>query len=213
MPSVTLADISSRILSRVDDNSLLYAQPEITSVVNESIRVINLLTGYLQITIQFTSRPNQAWYDVPAGILLPLRVQFENIFLDRRSLIDLGQAAPNWLTENTANTGVSVAHWTTAGLDKFAIHPADSIGGNDLQITGVQEPVPLVSLSDVIQFPNEFVEAVTDMSIVALVLKEGGKIFADAQQIYQKAISKVKKFRRYEMGRMPAWPVESAQVK
>jgi hypothetical protein len=159
------------------------------------------------------TRPGQLWYDVPYPIFIPLRLQFETQFLEKFALSNLGSVSPNWMTETTANTGVQVSHWATAGLNKFAIHPVDAIGGNIIQITGVQEPQLLVNPTDVIQFPNEFSELIEDMAVVTLVLKEGGKIFSDASILYQKYLSKLKQWKRWQSAVMPAYWVEMEQAK
>lgn len=213
MPSVTLSDMSARVLTRLDNNSLLYTQAEITSAVNESVRVVNGIIGYLQGTISVPgfSRPNQVWYDVPLGILFPLRVQFERSYLEQSSVDNLGLTAPNWLTETTANTGSPVVHWAPCGLGMFAIHPADSIGGNDLQVTGIIEPTQLVSGTDVIQLPNEYSESIEEMTVVVLAFKEGSKIFQDALPLYQKFQNKMGKMQRFQVFRQPQQRAEMVQ--
>ena len=215
MPTVTLSQLQSRVYSRLDNNALLYTASEVTAAINEQIRVINLITGYIQtsVLVPGSSRPNQQWYNVPAGILVPLRVQFEQTVLEKYSLTNMGMIAPNWLTENTANTGAPVSHWTSVGLQKFAIHPADSVGGNDILVTGIAEPVLLVSGSDTISFPNEYAEALEDMAVVTLVMKESGTIFTQASVMYQKFISKMKQFQRFENLRWPAYWIETVQNK
>lgn len=213
MPTVTLADLTSRIYSRLDNNTALYTQPEITSAINEVVRVSNVVVGYIQTSVTYETRPNQVWYDVPASILIPLRMQFEQTFLEKFTLSNLGQSAPDWLTETTASTGIPVAHWTTAGMRLFAIHPADSVGGNELYITGVAEPVQLVNPTDRISIPDEFSEMLENMAVVTLVLKEGGKIFADGSIMYQKYMSRLKAFKRFENMRFPIYFVEEAQAK
>lgn len=211
MPTVTLSNLQSRVYSRIDDNMLLYESAAVTSAINEAIRVTNLFVGYIQTSGSVTSRPNQVWYPMPFGILIPIRLQFENAFIERFSLNNMGQAAPQWLKETTRNTGVPVSHWVAGGLDKFAIHPADSVGGNNITVTGIAEPSLLVNLSDTISFPDEYSEAIEDMAFMALILKEGGKILSDGIVVYQAAISKLKQFSRWQDARQPVKQVQMVQ--
>jgi hypothetical protein len=210
VPSVTLEQMMSRVYSRLDGNTVLYLSQEVINAINEQIRVVNCYTGYLQTVVELPSftRPNQVWYRVPSGVLFPLRLQWEQTFLDRVSLDMLGQSHPNWSMENTANTGMQVSRWALAGLGIFALHPADSVGGNDIRITAIQEPVLLESGTDVIPFPNEYSEIIEDLTVVALVLKESGQTFQQTLVLYKKAMSKLKEMSRWMVWRQPALRTE-----
>lgn len=213
MPSTTLSALTTRVYNRLDNNTQLYNQTEITLAINESIRCINLATGYIQTTQALVSRAGQVWYDVPLGILIPLRLQFEGTFLERTSVVNLGSTTPQWPQESTGSTGTSVSHWLTNGLLKFAIHPADSVGGNMIQVTGVAEPVQLTLPTDIANIPDEYTEMIEDMSVVTLALKESGKIFSDASSMYQGYLSKLKKMTMWQHARWPAYYVEELQEK
>lgn len=204
MPSVTLSNLQSRVYSRIDNNTLLYEAADVTAAINEAIRITNAFIGYIQVSVEITTRKNQTWYPVPAPILIPFRLTFEGMFLESRSLNNMGQLAGDWPRETTGNTGIQVSRWVTNGLDKFAINPADSLGGNTLLLTGVAEPTLLVSGTDTIQIPDEYSEALEDMAFIALVLKEGGKIMADGIKVYQTAIQKLQQFSRFQQMRQPA---------
>src|SRR6185295_14476337 len=131
MPNVTLADMQDRVYNRLDRNSQLYPVDQVTYYINEALRVLNLFTGFLQtsVPVPTLSVANRVWYDTPSPILIPLKVQFEGTYLHKYSLTKLGQLHPRWTAENTYNTGCGVTRWTPAGLTKFGIHPADSLGG------------------------------------------------------------------------------------
>jgi len=211
MPNVTLSNLWSRVWSRLDNNTQLYETAALTYAINESIRITNIFIGYIQTTGTLITRPNQVWYPMPDGVLIPMKLQFEGSFIERVSLNYLGETFPNWRADTTANTGYAVSHWMTSGLDKFVIHPADSIGGNLISITGVAEPTVLVNASDTISFPEEYSEVIEDLAFTALIMKEGGKIMADGMAVYKQAISKLKEFSRWQAMRQPVQSVQMVQ--
>lgn len=216
MPSFTLADLSNRVLDRLDQNVALYTQPEVNSAINEAIRVLNLACGFLQVTVLIagSSVANRFWYDVPFGpgnIVIPLRVQYEQTYLRKYNLNEIGRAYPQWLTETTATTGQPVQHFIPFGIRKFAIHPADAVGGGDLSVTGVQEPIPLVNPTDVVQWPNEVTPAFDALAAHTLMLKEGGAIFSAATADYQQYIRIMKKLTIWKGMVWPSWFVPEGQ--
>src|SRR5579864_9307972 len=111
MPTLTLQDLSNRIYARLDNNSQLYTQTEVTNAANESIRVLNLLTGFLSSTVQVTTVANRHFYDVPSPILLVTRVQFENSYLQPYGSNELGRAYPSWTIDTTLSTAMPVTNW------------------------------------------------------------------------------------------------------
>ena len=211
MPSVTLTNLQDRIYSRLDNNTTLYTSAEVTSAINEQLRIVNLATGYIQTTGSVATVSNQVWYTVPAGIIVPMRMKWNNVFIERCSLNNLGEYSVRWLTETTANKGIGVSKWALAGLQMFAIYPADSVAGNTIVITGIAEPTILANGTDVLPMPNEYSEVIEDLAVVALILKEGGRIFADAMQIYKRAQSKLKLLSIWQLSREPAATADKVQ--
>ena len=191
MPLVTLATLKARVYSRLDNNSLLYATAEVVDSINEALRVVNLSTGFIQGTYQITewSQTNRIWYDVPAPILIPLKVSFEGTTLRRSTLWQIGSTFPTWTADTTANVRMPVSYWIPCGLTKFAIYPADSLGGCDIRVTGVLEPIPLLFDTDVVNLPNEYASAVDLLAAHILPLKESSAIFAQTSKDYQKYLS------------------------
>jgi len=213
MASQTLAQLQSRVYARLDDNTLLYTSQNVTDSLNEAIRVVNLASGFLQGTIQVPtlSQPNRIWYDVPAGILIPMRCQFEGGYLVKYFPNAIGMAYSTWTTDSTANTGLPVAEWVPCGFTKFAIHPADSIGGSEIYISGVLEPTLLVNPSDTIQMPVEYSDLIVNLSAQILCLKETGSLFKQSSLYYQQFLSLMKKLTIWRGMIMPRYYVETAQ--
>jgi hypothetical protein len=207
MPSVTLAQLTTRVYDRLDGNSLLYTQANITDALNECIRVTNANIGWLQATIQVPglSQPGRVFYDVPAGILVPMRVQFEDAYLQKFFLNSIGKACSTWVTDTTATTGMPVSSWVPMGFSKFAIHPADSQGGSPIIVTGIAEPAPLVNRADIIPIPNEFSDLIVNLSAQVLTLKETGALFKQSSLWYQQYMSLMKKYMLWRTMIMPRY--------
>ena len=195
----------------MDNNTLLYPQSERYIYYNEAQQVLNLLSGLLQtsVLVPTGSQIKRVWYDVPSPILIPLKVQFNGTYLHKSSLSKIGQTNPSWLKDTTANLGHPTASWIPVGLTKFGIHPADSIGGADLLVTGIQDPVQFTSSSQTIPFPNEYLEAMEDLSAFSIQLKEGFPILQAAITLYQKFLSKMTENNRWRDNiSMPAYGSE-----
>lgn len=197
---LTANDLDRRVLARVDGNELLYPQVERYRYVNEAIRSINLLTGFQQasLLLPYYSQSNRVWYDVPQRIIFPLRVQFENTYLQPSSMLNIGRSIPRWTSETTGNTGQQVSSWVRFGIRKFGLHPADSAGGYAITVTGVVEPPLMVNPTDKIQFSNDILSAFDLYCSSAITLKESTKEFAMQSQDYQKYLSLMKKLTMWK---------------
>jgi hypothetical protein len=215
MPTLTLQTLLDRIYSRLDDNRLLYSLLRVVDAINEAIQALNLQTGFIQTTIQVpgASQANRVWYDVPAGIVIPTRVQFESWRLQPATLNGIGQTYPNWVADTTANTGLPVSYWIPVGLTKFAIYPADALGGQTIRVTGVAEPTPLVNLTDAVPMPNEYVSAFDLLAAHTLQLKESSTMFGQSSLDYQAFMRIMKKANIWRGMVQPRYFVEAHQPK
>ena len=216
MPLLTLQSLVDRVYSKLDNNQLLYPTfPVVVDAINEALLVLNLQTGFIQTTIQVPgySQQNRVWYDVPDGIVIPTRVQFENTYLQPATLNGIGQTYPNWISDTTANTGLPVSYWVKAGLRKFGLYPADALGGQDIRVTGVAEPAPLVNLTDAVPIPNEYVSAFDLLASHTLQLKESSALFAHSSLDYQAYMRIMKKAGMWRGMIQPRYFVEAQQPK
>ena len=215
MPLLTLQSLVDRTYARVDANALLYPLPEVVSAINEALIVLNLQTGFIQTTVQVPgwSQVNRVWYDVPDGIVIPTRVQFEFNYLNPANLNGIGQQYPNWISDTTGTTGMPVTYWVKAGLKKFAIYPADSLGGQDIRVTGVAEPTPLVAMSDTVPLPNEYISAFDLLASHTLMLKESSVMFSHASLDFQGYMRIMKKAAIWRGMVQPRYFVEAEQPK
>lgn len=198
MPTLTLSDLSARVLARLDGNSNLYPQAEITSALNEATQVLNAFTGFLQTSQTISSVANQTFYSLTTGsgnMLLPLRVQFDGTYLEMLNINEIGQRFSTWLADTTASTGLPVSYWVPFGFSSFAIYPADAIGSNTISVVGIQDPVLLVSSGNTITVSNEIAEGIDNLAFNILTLKETGSILQGsfaAFKAFQKQVQRVK---------------------
>lgn len=215
MPLLTLQALVDRVYARLDGNSLLYSLPIVIDKINEAIQLMNLQTGFIQATVLVSggSQANRVWYNTPAGIVIPTRVQYGYNYLQPATLNGIGQSYPNWISDTTANTGLPVSYWVKAGLNKFGIYPADVLGGEDIRVTGVAEPAPLVNLTDAVPMPNEYVSAFDLLASHTLQLKESSTMFAQSSLDFQAYIRIVKKAGIWRGMIQPRYFVEAQQAK
>jgi len=210
MATVTRADLRTRIQARLDGNTELYPDPEVHAAIDDAVRALNLFTGFIQTTALHSAFTvaNQHIYDVPSGYLFLVRVEFQGRVLDKTSLSNICNSNPEWLSETTANTGIPVSSWVPLGVNKFAIHPADSLGSQNVRLAGVVEPTSLSADDSVIAIPDDFSDLIEDLASHYLQMKEGGIIFTRASLLYQKFLGKMKELTRFTTMKNPTYWVD-----
>ncbi len=179
---ITRADLRDRILQRLENNYGFYEEAEIDRAINDSIRILNAVTGLLQSSynISGNSVAGQAVYTVPSAILVPLAVYFDNEPLSKTDLRSLSLDRPEWRMETTATLGAQVSRWVPLGLNRFAIWPADAVGGHTIRVDGLQEPSFTDLADEVLPIHAEHAEVIEGHAFHTLTVKEGGKIFLDS---------------------------------
>jgi hypothetical protein len=80
-------------------------------------------------------------------------------------------------------------------------------------VVGVLEPTLLDSDSDVIDIPDEMVDAVEALAVLALQLKEGGSVFYQASSKYVDFQAQVAIWTRWQDVKMPRYKVEAERSK
>lgn len=210
MANTTRADLRDAIYARLDGNTRLYTDTEVHAAIDDAIRALNLFTGYIQQTTTHTSftDADEHIYDVPSGYLFLTKVEISGRVLDKTGLGQLCNSHPDWLRETTSNTGVPVSRWCPIGLNKFAIHPADSIGNQTLKLSGVKEPSSMSSDTSTIPIPDEFGDIIEDIVLSYLPMKEGGLVFQQAALGYQGFLRRMKELNRFTHHKNPQYYVE-----
>ncbi len=205
----TLDDLDTAVLARLENNSVFFQTAERYTIINEAIRTCNLLSGFYQGSSTLLSVPNQLVYAIPAGILYPQRVTFNGTQLDPAPITRIGQDYRTWATDTTARNG-AVARWVPIGINYFCLHPADSQGGQTIEVTGVQEPPLLVAPGDFMTLEDQYVSIIVEYCASRLPLKMGGSSFATASKLYVAGFQKgMKKLINIQGFRFPKYFVNS----
>ena len=203
MPSFTLGQLRDQTYARLESNTEMYQSDEVDSAINEAIAVINLQCGWFQDTYPIsttTTIANRHIYDLPKDIIFAQRVVFEGQVLERSSLWALGNNFPTFLRDTTETTGNQVSRWCSLGINKIAIHPADSVGGGDLYITGISDPGDLVLDADTLALPKEGVPIICDYAAHSVQCKLQGTPFMQSLALfknYQELVNLSKFFSDY----------------
>lgn len=200
MPSITLAQMRTQVYHRVEENTLFYPVSDVDDAINEGLRILNCWTGWYQQTVGFPqlSIPKRFFYDIPSPIIIPLNVKWDRKGLDKSSLTDACMTTREVLTRTSAVDGPP-RYWVPLGLRKLAIIPADATGGRYMEVTGIANPPKLANASDSFSLSDEYTDAIEDGAFMALVLKEGGKILADAlRSVYPGWRAKLMELRRWQ---------------
>jgi hypothetical protein len=187
MPRLTLGFLKEQTLARLEDNNELFQDDELTDAINEAISVANLLCGWFQGTYPVSTSVTVAGrhiYDTPKEIIFPMRVTFENQVLEPSPMPSMMNDWPDFLKDTTATLGMQVSRWVPLGITKFAIHPADSVGGGSLLVTGISEPDVLVEDSDLIYIPKEAVTTVCDYAAHIVQCKLQGVPFSQSLAMF-----------------------------
>lgn len=209
MPVVTLGDLKNSVYARVEGNDAFYPQEEVIDAINDGIRTLNLLTGFLQATQTFTTVAGQGVYDTPSGILIPQRVSFNGRYLSKVPIQKACESSRKWISETTAELGRPVEYWVPIGINKIALVPIDAAGGNTVSVTGVAEPAALNDDSDTIAYPSEFGDVIAEYATHILMMKAGGLMSKGAMTFYQSFVKRVADLKRYRAKIQPAFRIEA----
>ena len=132
MPSVTAAELLTRVYSRIDNNAALYPRDSVLEELNDSIRCVNLFTGVIQISVPIFTvgldptipTSPQLMYPKPSGMVYITSVDYEGRSLSPTSLRALAGLYRSWATD-ISQPGRPVKEWVPIGITNFLIHPRD----------------------------------------------------------------------------------------
>jgi hypothetical protein len=190
----TLAMLEELVWDRLENNTVLYTQPEVDAIINEALSIANMFIGFYQTTqtVSGGSVAGQQIYSMPASIIFPVRVQFNGRQLEKTVRGQLAKQNYSWCTDTTTTRG-PVAHWIPFGTTAFALHPIDARGGGVIQVIGISQVPTLSAPNDVIALEDEQVGIISDYCAHRLPLKLPGKIFADASELYKQFLRDIKR--------------------
>ena len=210
MPSVPLSQLEARVYSSLDGNQLEFPERFVRAALNEGLARLNLILGYNQVTLPIAGTTGnftvagQREYNVPAGILIPIRVDFEGTEIQRLSLERLARAYRTWAVDTSTYMGPP-ARWASIGLKQFVIHPIDADGGSSLEVTGIANITPLVNQDDVVTLEDQFTEILIMYAKTRVMAKEPGKPFADQARQLQEMWKTVRKASIWKVNEWPLY--------
>jgi hypothetical protein len=193
VPSYTLSALQTKVLDLLDGNSAEFPLPNITAVLNHGLARMNLQLGLQSTTVAVPGNTvaGQFAYSVPSGIEVPVRCDFQSQEISPLSFGRLARSYPTWATDTSANLGPP-ARWARLDLQSFIIHPADAYGGALLEVTGIAPTTPLVNAGDVVGLEDQWAECLIAYSRMRLLLKEGGRAFAEAVKAFAPYKAKIR---------------------
>ncbi len=208
MVSVTLLDLQTRTLERLDEDTSgggYFSASEVAGALNEGQRMFVLLTLCLESNGTQALDAGVSFYrmlNVFADWLLPLRVRVHGTGgqkLDPSRLQDLTALNPAW--ENEAGTPARYSH---LGLDLVAIHKRPSASGTSLDWTYARMPAKLRAESDTPEIPEENHLDLIDYAIPLLRAKEGGAAFLGSLAYFDRFLESAMKKAEYVRARNKA---------
>lgn len=194
----------------MENNTALYDRvTDVDRAINEALRVTNLFTGWSQgRSGAGFSVANRVIYVKPSKMLFPMKLYMDQREIPKESISTLANTEQRWIK----GIGARTRYWAPIGLNLFALYPSDKLGGRDLEMWGITEPARLVNDSDTATISDELVDLVIDHAFMNIVVKEGGRIQADAARLYRPWIAKMNNLRYWEGKINPSGKVEMQQV-
>ena len=185
---ITLAQLQAFFYEQVGGNQAFWRPAEVTTILQEALRVFNVLTGFWRGRISGgLTVAGAVYYAIPPGLSYPLRMQINGQQLESSSLWDLDYGRPGWETE-VSIAGQLPNTFAPIGTNLYALWPASLAGGEAISIDGVV-PAPLLGAVGFINLGQDEVESILDYALHIAQFKEGGQEF-DASQEYLKEFLK-----------------------
>lgn len=198
---MTTADLTNRILTRLDETGAGYYSPgEVVDAANEGQRLLALLTLCNESSGYLFLNPAQTFYSM-LGVfpdwLLPLRVRnMGGAKVQPARLADMDAANPAW--QATAGTPGYYAH---LGFDLLAIDQQPAGATDALYVTYARSPVDMAGGASAPDVPEEYQPALADYAIPRLRAKEGGSEFTKSLEYFDRFLAAAKKLGDYVRAR------------
>ena len=204
---MNLSSLQSLAWTKLDDNGTSYPAANVTSAINEGLRLFCLLTLCLEKTATFALNPAGAtgtWYQISSQFsdwLLPRRVvNSQGLRLRPARLRDLDALASNW-----QYTRGLPSRYSQKGFDLLTVFPQPPVQ-DYLTVTYAQVPAPLVNGTDAPAIPEASGFALSNYAAYALRQPEGGQQFSKFLSYFNEfmdeaqRVQKLMKARNMDLG-------------
>jgi hypothetical protein len=202
---VTLSDLTTRLLERVDDDATYYPAAETKHALNVALRLFCLLTLAVERTASFTLNAGQAFYTItgaPISItdfIVPLKLTVSGSRVRPATIADLNLYSTSW--RSTAGTP---AYYAQHGYALFAVTPQPAGGTTQLALTYAAVPAALASNGDVPEIAEEQQPILLDFAQWWLRAKEGGAEFQTTSELLNRFLDGAQKYAGFVRARSKA---------
>ena len=157
--------------------SSFWRDDELNKIIQESLRFYNLLTAYWKTRAILPTTAATVWYTTPGVITSSMRVTFNGFPLRPTSLYSMDFGRSGWESETTTSGGdipTRPKYFVIGALNKLAIWPADSPGGNSLALDGIAVTPILTTNASLLDIGQEDMNHLLDLCQHVAAFKEGG---------------------------------------
>lgn len=184
----TLATLRTRLQERYESVPF-WSNSEALQGLNEALRKWNLYVGQWKTRATVATVANQVWYNMaPSTIVYPLRAEWQSFPLSVCDVDAMDAFRANWEAETSASGGTVPAQpqmLIPAGLNLFALWPADSVGSSNMVLDGIRSTPVLVADTDFVDLGEEELHALLGEALCILAFKEGGARWTACQRFHQ----------------------------
>ena len=157
-----LTSLTLRLRGPAHSTVLMY------QIISHCQRLINLRRGAVLESVPLTTTPEQLFYNLTQfGVLRVEGIRSGSHDLKPTALKNLGYLSRQW---GRARSEV-VRLWGSVGRRLVFLFPA-TVSAQSLTVTGVTASADVAVPADVMDLPNEHLNAVLDLAEIVLLLKE-----------------------------------------
>lgn len=181
---VTLSTLQQRLAERYESVPFWGAE-DARLALNEGLRVWSMTTGMWRTVVTLPTVPNDPYVAVPSSLVQGTRLTWNDLPLERASMMDFEYGLTNWRLTTTATTGAPTRplYWAPVSLNLLAIYPADAYasvnGTHALQVNGMRATPVLVTPGDFIDLGQEQFDVLLGYALHVLAFKLGGTFLAN----------------------------------
>lgn len=176
----TLAQLIALFYEQVGGNTTFWRTDEATRILQEALRVFNVLTGFWRDRIDMGGTvAGQIYYATPPGLTYILRVEVNEVPMTSAQLWDLDYGEPTWESETCTSSTIPQV-FAPVGFNQFVLWPASFAGLESLIVEGVT-PAPVLTNVGFVNLGQDELETILDYSEHIAQFKEGGQEFEASQ--------------------------------
>jgi len=186
--AVSLATLRQDLQDRWESQAY-WTDIEARYYLNQALRWWNLMTGRWKKREIINTVASDPWVPLSSTLVYPVTIRFQDEpALRRSSISDLSAAKVGWQGHITTDGGeipTTPRLWAPAGLNLFAIWPADAVGGLPLVVDSVRQTPVLVNDVDTIDLTEAEHHVLLGEALFIGAFKLGGTRLQAATAFHQ----------------------------